>query len=127
MYEAHSITIVRNAQFLIVLISLITESVELLETFTRNVLYWGKPAQSVLTMNIALFGCVFVYLSLILLPLRTILVITLWLACLKNNEFFSTLSASLMHRLSRVRWQQKQRKVVEFLTLYWMGFLDKSS
>ena len=84
--------------------SLITESTELAETFTRNILFWGKPAQSVLMMNVSLFGCIFVYLSLKFLPLRSIMVIALWLGALRNSEFFNTLGTSVIKRLLRIDW-----------------------
>jgi len=116
VYEPHSITIVRNAQFMIVLISLITDSVSMVETFERNVLYWGKPDQTLLTMNIFLFGSVIVYLSLVLLPLRWTLVAILWLGFLKNSEFFNTLGLSTVRRLQRIDWhavKAKSEQIVE--------------
>ena len=50
-------------------------------------------------MNVSLFGCIFVYLSLKLLPLRWILVFALWLGALRNSEFFTTLGMSVIKRL----------------------------
>ena len=126
VYEPYSITYVRNAQFLLVLMSLITESAELAETFARNVLFWGKPAQSVLMMNFSLFSCVFVYLSLKFLPLRWILVASLWLAALKNSEFFNTFGVAIIRRAQRVDWNAVKAKtfaVTEKFTIY---FLDEA-
>ena len=67
------------------------EGTEAVETFTRDVLFWGKPTKSVLVMNLALFGSITVYFALSFLPIRLILVVVLWLAILRNSEFFSSL------------------------------------
>ena len=80
-----------NAQFLLQVMKIMNEATEVAETFTRDVLFWGKPTQSVLAMNVALFGSITVYISLQLLPMRLIAVVVLWLNILRNSEFFSTL------------------------------------
>lgn len=43
-YEPYNIDYVKNAQFLLQIMNLITESLALAESFVRDVLYWGNPA-----------------------------------------------------------------------------------
>ena len=106
IYEPPRITIVRNAQFVLVLIAIITDAADFIELFSRNVLYWGKPNQSVLMMNVAFFGCFIAYFSLSYLPLRPIIVIALWISALRNSEFFTTLGLSALHRVKRIDYNQ---------------------
>lgn len=116
IYEPHSITYVRNAQFLHLIMDLLTQTAEIVETFARNVLYWGQPAQSVLMMNVSLFGCVITYLSLKFMPLRFFCVVGLWIAALKNSEFFNTLGISVLSRLSRVNWAELKARSMSRLS-----------
>lgn len=61
-------------------------------------------------MNIALFGSVIVYLSLVLLPLRWIAVSALLLFALRNSEFFNTLGLSILKRLKKADMKQQKIK-----------------
>ena len=89
-------------QFLLLLMNLVTDSAELLEMFTKDVLFWGKPARSILMMNVSIFGCLIVYLALRFLPLGLITVVIIWVITLKNSEFFSNLAVALIKRQKRV-------------------------
>ena len=109
VYEPHSVTYVKNAQFLLLLMNLVTESAEIAENFVRNTLYWGKPARSVLAMNVALFGCIGVYVSLKFLPLRGIAVLILWLGALRNSEFFTTLGRNTLKELQKTKDKKKKQ------------------
>ena len=93
--------------------NLCTESSEIVETFVKNVLFWGKPAQSVLMMNVALFGCLAVYISLYLLPLRTLAVFGLWISALRNSEFFNMLGISALKRLRKIDYVTIEHSLVE--------------
>ena len=113
MYEPHSITYVRNSQFLLVLMNLVTESAEIAESFVKNVLFWGKPAQSVLMMSIGLFGGLGMYICLKLLPLRAITVLFIWICALRNSEFFNTLGLSTMKRLRKIDYYRIEISLLE--------------
>lgn len=67
-------------------------------------------------MNVSLFGCVITYLSLKFMPLRFFCVVGLWLAALKNSEFFNTLGLSVLSRLSRVNWAEKRATTISRLS-----------
>ena len=58
-------------------------------------------------MNVALFGSIILYLSLMFLPLRWITVIVSGLALLKNSEFFNSLGLSILKRLQKVDAKRK--------------------
>lgn len=102
VYQPQNITIVRNANFILLLMHLVTEAVETIEKFKREILYWGKPARSILAMNMALFGCIGVYITLTFLPLRWIVVVILWVCVLSSSEFFSALCISIVKRLEKI-------------------------
>ena len=82
--------------------NLVTDVVTVTENFKRDVLFWGKPPQAVLMMNIAFFGCITAYLSLIFLPLRWLCVLGLWIGTMSNSEFVMTLAKSFFKRLQKV-------------------------
>lgn len=105
-YQPYDVKYVRNAQFLLQLMNLIIESISITEGFVRDVIYWGNPAQSILMMNVALFGSIGLYLSLILLPLRQLTVVGLILAALRNSEFFNTLGCTLVDRARKIDTKQ---------------------
>ena len=58
-------------------------------------------------MNVALFGSIVLYLSLMLLPLRWITVIVSGFALLKNSEFFNSLGLSILKRLQKIDAKRK--------------------
>ena len=87
------------------------EGTEFASTFTRDVIYWGKPQQSVLVMNLALFGSIIVYISLKFMPLRLIAVVILWLSVLQSSEFFSTLGKTTLQRVNKIDFVSKRKQV----------------
>ena len=58
-------------------------------------------------MNVALFGSIILYLSLMFLPLRWITVIVSGLALLKNSEFFNSLGLSILKRVKKIDAKRK--------------------
>lgn len=70
-------------------------------------------------MNVALFGCLALYIVLKFFPLRALTVIALWMLNLKNSEFFCTLGVSIAKRLKKVNFalieksfQEKREKAL---------------
>ena len=96
--------------------NLVTDSAELLELFTKDVLFWGKPARSILMMNISIFGCLFVYLALKFLPLGLITVIIIWVSTLRNSEFFCNLAVAVNKRLKRVDFNKLVKTYLDKFT-----------
>ena len=114
-YEPPAINYIRNAQFLLQVMNLMNEGTKFARDFTRDVLYWGNRKQSVLTMNLALFGSIPVYISLRFLPIRLILVTALWVGMLRNSDFCSNLGKTTIERFQRIDFAQKRKKLEQKL------------
>ena len=126
VYQPHSETYIRNAQMLLFIMNTVTDATDSIQVFVRDVIFWGKPDQSVLMMNISLFGSITVYISLHLLPLRALTVAALWIATLRNSEFFNSLGVAILKRLQKVDYARLQAQLIT-TTLAWKTYLYESA